>query len=491
MLFLKPYSTLSGTRSGGQAIAQPIFAAMLIVILASATVRPAVAADAATPPKKAISNPTINVEVSEWAVFVADVVNPELNARNLFHDGLPPFAEDLRTAPPTDDSQSSQPSPVGLIRISAAGPIDTEGTIDVQLGFKGGRVLGHWPRAQIRSGGLLWQDLRIAPKTGEPRRLPEGSWLAQLRGGESALLSGTTRESFLLYDVELPYPMAIQVKALSGSKYFVAHGMDAPLLDLTFYKRDGENHWRTASIASLSKAAGFPKPNIATPVAAAKADPTNPTFTYTPRTVNGALIWTPTIHQATDAEPASPTAVIPPSASIKGTEFALGPATATNDTVLAAWRGKLADAGVSSSDQDVVLKILARQALDPKRLTAIYRIDPAELDRILPSEIVPQPKKSSRIALVVVRGIDPAINDELDDLITKLGDPSWKIRESATNEIKRLGVRAKQRLEQAAKNKDVEIAFRAEKLLAAISNAADHATDNAGNAASQAIGGAF
>ena len=79
-----------------------------------------------------------------------------------------------------------------------------------------------------------------------------------------------------------------------------------------------------------------------------------------------------------------------------------------------------------------VLKILAKQALDEKRLTAIYRMDPAELDRILPLEVVPQPKKVSRIALVVVTGIDPAIGDELDQLIKKLGDPAWKNRAGYT-----------------------------------------------------------
>ena len=87
-------------------------------------------------------------------------------------------------------------------------------------------------------------------------------------------------------------------------------------------------------------------------------------------------------------------------------------------------------------------------------------MDPAELDRILPLEVVPQPKKVSRIALVIVKGIDPAIDEELDQLIKKLGDPSWKIREAATAEIRKLGVAHKPRLEEAAKNNDTEVAFR-------------------------------
>ena len=111
------------------------------------------------------------------------------------------------------------------------------------------------------------------------------------------------------------------------------------------------------------------------------------------------------------------------------------------------------------------MKILARHVLDPKRLTAVCRLDPAELDRVLPLEVVPQPKKISRIALVIVKNIDPAIDDELDRLIKQLGDPSWKIRDRATKEIHKLGVRAKKRLEVAANDKDAEIAYRAELLL--------------------------
>ena len=115
-----------------------------------------------------------------------------------------------------------------------------------------------------------------------------------------------------------------------------------------------------------------------------------------------------------------------------------------------------------------MLKILARHALDSKQLTAIFRLDPAEFDRILPLEIVPQPKKISRIALVIVKGIDPAIEVDLDKLVKKLGDPSWKIRDAATKEVHKFGLRARPRLEKAASDKDAEVAYRAELLLESI-----------------------
>jgi hypothetical protein len=97
-------------------------------------------------------------------------------------------------------------------------------------------------------------------------------------------------------------------------------------------------------------------------------------------------------------------------------------------------------------------------------------MDPAELDRVLPLEIVPQPKKISRIALVIVRGMDPALNAELDALIKQMGDPSWKVRDAATKAIRKLGVRAKTRLEGAANSSDTEVAYRAEQILGSLSN---------------------
>jgi hypothetical protein len=432
----------------------------------AATVKPA--------PMKSLPNPTIGATVTEWVVFVADVANPELNARNLFHDNLPQFVEDLRTSPTADKESASQPGPIGLIRFAADGPVEKDVAIDVQLSYKNGRALGHWPRAKVRSGGLLWQDLRLGD-SGEPRRLPDGSWLAGLRGGGASIQSGSIRESFLLYDVELGYPVAMQVTAGKEGNYSVAHGMDAPMRDLTFYKHASDNHWQTATLASLTKAAGYPSTPApaATPAAAAPGGPVTP---YLAAPVVGRAVLA--MRGKPAAATSAPTAAATPApGKVKGTDVALGPATETDASVLAPWQAKLAATGVSATDQEIVLKILARQALDLKRLTAIYRMDPAELDRILPLEVVPQPKKVSRIALVVVTGIDPAIGDQLDRLIKKLGDPSWKNREAATKEIKKLGPRAKPRLEEAAKDKDTEIAYRAEQLIATLSTEGNQAND--------------
>ncbi|HEX3997733.1 MAG TPA: hypothetical protein VHX65_04185 [Pirellulales bacterium] len=423
---------------------------------------------------KALPNPTVNVEVTEWAVFVADVVNPTLNARNLFSDPLPSFAEDLRTASSDDHAKPGDPAPLGLIRLSADGPIDKTETVDVQLSFNSGRLLGHWPTAKTRSAAVLWKDLGLATDTtATERRLPEGSWLAPLRSGSLPLLAGGTRESFLLYDLELPYQIQMHVSRRSAETYSVSQSSSAALLDVTFYKPD-TGHWRTAMVSSLASSGAGAMP--AAPDLPAAVATSNSAYSAVQIVrANGAVVTMTKIQPALSAASApaatgakKASAAPKPAIAAKPTEFVLGPATETDDTVLAPWRGKLAAAGLAAADQDAILKILARHALDPKRLTAVCRLDPAELDRIVPLEVVPQPKKITRVALVIVRGIDPAIDDDLDRLIKKLGDPSWKVRDAATKEIHKFGVRAKSRLETAANDKDVEISYRAEMLLAGI-----------------------
>ncbi len=492
------------------------------------------AARAAAAPAKSIPSPTINVSVTEWVVFVADVSNPQLNARNLFPDNLPPLVDDLRASRPVvpvqdysspygmpvtasggDDSAAAEPTerpkpgdpmPIGLIRFAAAGPLEKDAVVDVQVSYKNGRSLGHWPRAKVRSSGLLWQDLHLGESKSELRKLPEGSWLESLRSGGLPLASGSTRESFLLYDVELNYPLAMKVTGGTEGKYTVAQGTDSPLRDFTLYKRAADGRWQSAAISSLGKSAGV----ATTATAAGGTSDAQPADALggAIRTIAGALRVAPRAAAApagAGAAPAagsstpkpvttedkSPKPAAAVAATAKPTDVTLSAPSGSDATVLDSWRAKLAEAGVASGDQEIILKALARQALDSKRLTAVYRMDPAELDRILPLEVVPQPKKISRIALVVVKGIDPAIGDELDGWVKKLGDPKWKTREEAMTAIKKAGMQAKLRLLEAAKSSDTEVAYRAEQLLTAMGVKPDQNAASAPAPAAAVLGGFF
>jgi hypothetical protein len=105
--------------------------------------------------------------------------------------------------------------------------------------------------------------------------------------------------------------------------------------------------------------------------------------------------------------------------------------------------------------------------LDKKRLTAVYRLDPAELDRMLPLEVTPTPRKTVRVGLVIARNIDPSVGDEIDQLIAQLAHPDWEQREVAHKQLADLGAAARPKLQAALQQKDMEVVWRAERLLQA------------------------
>ncbi len=77
----------------------------------------------------------------------------------------------------------------------------------------------------------------------------------------------------------------------------------------------------------------------------------------------------------------------------------------------------------------------------------------------------PPPKKLVRTALLVVHGVDPRLQDRARGLVQQLGDQSPKARESAETRLFEMGPVAVPVLEDALNDKDVEIVFRAERLL--------------------------
>jgi hypothetical protein len=87
------------------------------------------------------------------------------------------------------------------------------------------------------------------------------------------------------------------------------------------------------------------------------------------------------------------------------------------------------------------------------------------IDETVLLDVFPPPKKFIRTALLVVHGVDPRLQDRARTLVQQLGDKSYKVRESAEARLVELGPVAVPVLEDALTNKDVEIVFRAERLL--------------------------
>jgi hypothetical protein len=398
--------------------------------------------------------PAVKVAVTEWVILVADQYLRQVNRLESIEDTLPSFIDERRTAP-TEKENASAPMPIGVIRFSATGPLNKDDRFDVSLNYKDGRALGTWPEASVRSSGILWQDLKwqMGEDVSPAMAIPADSWMAPLRSGDQRLQLKSVAEPFLLYDVELEYPVNLQVSGGEKGVYSVVQPMDAPMRDLTFYQHDANGHWQTGRLATLVKTPGSSMPVEKKPEAVVSGQ----------RVLVGGRQMVIVNGRLMPMTP--PAATEPATTQPHGTALTLSETAATDESVLAPWGTTLADAGVSASDQKVALAILAKYALTPDRLTAVYRMDPAELEKVMPLEVVPQPEKVTRIALVVVTGIDPKIQEELDEWVAKLGSKSWAEREAAMKTLKKMGAIAKERLEKATKDKDMEIVYRAEQLL--------------------------
>ena len=125
------------------------------------------------------------------------------------------------------------------------------------------------------------------------------------------------------------------------------------------------------------------------------------------------------------------------------------------------FQSSLPASAISAQDLNVLADIINHYVFESHSLTAVYRLDDAEFDRLLPLEVVPQPKKIVRVGIVIIRNADPSGGNEIDDLITQLGDPAWSTREAAYKAPRAARPAALTKLQAATKNKDVEIAWRA------------------------------
>jgi hypothetical protein len=118
--------------------------------------------------------------------------------------------------------------------------------------------------------------------------------------------------------------------------------------------------------------------------------------------------------------------------------------------------------------EDVVKFILAQyssQLFAPGELIVLAHFSREAIDEAVLLDVFPAPKKIVRTALLVIHGVDPRLQDRARNFVNQLGDPSYKIRETAEGKLQELGPVAVPALEDALTNKDVEIVVRAERLL--------------------------
>ena len=118
--------------------------------------------------------------------------------------------------------------------------------------------------------------------------------------------------------------------------------------------------------------------------------------------------------------------------------------------------------------KDVVQRVVDHHVpalFEPGELIVLAFLTREAIDEAVPLDIFPPPKSLARVALVVVHGVDPRLQDRARALVKQLGDPSWRNRESAESTLLGLGSVAVPALEDALRDPDVEIVSRVERLL--------------------------
>lgn len=126
---------------------------------------------------------------------------------------------------------------------------------------------------------------------------------------------------------------------------------------------------------------------------------------------------------------------------------------------------RLARQGLREEVLNTLLDQYGESLFAPEGLIVLAHFSRDAIDEAVLLDVFPMPKKLVRTALVVVHGIDPRLQDRARELVQRLGDDLPKTREEAESKLFELGPVAVPVLEDALRNKDVEIVFRAERLL--------------------------
>lgn len=404
-------------------------------------------------------------EVYEWVVLLCDPNQPAANAERMFQSTLPDFVGSRRPAAAAESA--NEPSPAGVIRVVAPGGAAESTKVDVLVQCPSGRFLAAWPKGKGRTNRQLWEAYELRSESAGLKELPPGHWMAALRETPSlGLHRGRAGERFLLYDAELNYPLPLRAAGGAQQTYELSNSGAAPIHDVTLFKPQ-ENGWRAAAPVSLPAAKGVaPASKPTTAPATAPAMPPGMPAELAARLVQRRVATGRPGAPAPPAAPMPPPSTQPVPGASKAAVTADGPAAGATEA-LSAWKQRLADLGLAPGDVAQVLRILERHALDRKRMTVVYRLDPAELERLLPLEVTPVPRKTVRVGIVVARNIDPAVGDEIDQLIAELADPDWNKREAAHKQLADLGPAARSKLQAVLQNKDLEVVWRAERLLEA------------------------
>lgn len=437
---------------------------MLIVMIALGTTTTGIAADDDLP-----------LELHEWSVWLGEPQSKQINAATAYPTAMPSLVDSERNRRREVDKQ--KPSPIGLMTIYGNPPE----VVDVDLKITGGRPVSQWPKSEGKASRLRWLDLTLSKELSNPELIayiPETHWFHQARalgGLYIQLKKGGRAERFFAYDLEFQSGLTVRVDG-GPDEYKFANLGKHPLHDILLII-PGKDGVRLGWLDTIAGApAGAPAGGNNNPAGAQNAAAQPATAKNAPAgavVLQGGGVGINIV--ANNAAPANNQPAATPGAAQPAANETL--AAITLSEPLAAdsedfkkktdgeLRQRLSKTGLSEAEINLMLSLYAQYFFASDEIQVLYRVSPEGIDEMTPLSVEPDTTKIKRVAMVIARKVDPRLREDVQKLITELGDTNFPVREKAEARLKELGNLASSNLKEAVKSKDLEVVMRAERLL--------------------------
>ncbi len=394
------------------------------------------------------SQPPEGLVVRDLVILLARIDDPILNGPEVFRTRLP--ARWLSARPRLLAEDTEQSGPIGLMTFAGDLP---DGPIQVTIRRAAEDALAAGPatiRGSAESHDKSVTQFEFTLSDTPALNLPP-DWLGpiSLASDRLAVTASPIPERALIYDFPMG-PRPLMACAGQDGTYRVHHGDDFRYDHLSAYRRvdpASDTAGWTRGILSVDEVGQDPKNQRSSRVevvpASGDASASDRVSQERSTSVIANLL-------ATDAV---------------GTLQFEDQTFATAGDALSNWSERLADAGMGAAEIEVALDVLNDVALAHDKLAVVYQLPEAELERLLPLEIKPEPTTVHRVGLVILLGQDPELENQVRDLITQLGSDQWSEREFAQRSLIEIGPEIRRQVTQALEHEDLEIRARAEQIL--------------------------
>lgn len=370
--------------------------------------------------------------------------------------------------------------------------------VEIDLRVQAGRFTAYWPAAESKSGRLRWLDANLSAEPDQDGRLATVDakhWFNAARKLDALYLSiGARTERFIVYDVEFKLDQPLQITG-GPERYQVANLSKSPLYDVLIVAPEADDRRRIGHAAMLpAKSVSAKQPTESKPAekksesapaeekkpadakvedkkAAAAQQAAAVELAKAAAAVKTALVKVAGGDAAQPSAPAQPAAAQAPAAQLAGdpVDVEMSAPLGEDAPEIAAARKELAESlktqGLTEPEVELFMERAAPAIFGAKETIVVCRLPAEMIEERLPLVTYPAALKTVRTTLVVLRNVDPKLKDDVNKLATDLGAADYAKREAASTRLLQLGRLAVPALKAALKSPDVEVQFRAEKIL--------------------------